>query len=873
MPELLRIQTSDFELTIWCSDISKRQETYYSTLNKRKACSIAGSPTYEVRFSPPLALTDIAINEAPFIPYTDRPNLEADQNLANPYSVTATDKLNLDVPLFFENIQYQFEWVFFADATDEESTLVSDAYLTHRSHQINESFRFAKAKRSAPSRLTGTINTANHVGWMRLPLSYSKSGHTHHSSISFEVLPTKMSLHDDLPAMYRTIDELYPLWRFSLVEKTEQDAARHHHSQYFPLFWLASFGQLRTKLEQALKVISQAPHSRLQSYTARNKASRLKGNIPKRVGHKIREDFANGRQDKPYQVTKKQLSVDTPENRFIKMVVATSKRRLADFENKLRVSNQAPDNQRLSEAFLQELHQWQRPLQKTLSQDFMRDVGDYKGLSRESLVLQQKVGYSAVYRIWQELKFYLDLFDQQASVSMKSVAEIYEVWCFLTLRHILITHLGFEEVTAKTPRLSLNQFYEYQLKDGLAGAFKFERSDGVTARLVHEPIFSKSSSPIRSWEVNHKPDIVLQITLPKPDKHHFIWVFDAKYRIKTQNDRFDNTDVNHLDYVPDDAINQMHRYRDALIQLNNISAQKDQVVTEKSRPVFGAFALYPGYFDQLHTSNPYKEAIKEVGIGAFALLPSAQAAQQSDTQGYQWLLDFFIEQIGQPLNSNLLTAQGDTNPKNKNNSNSDDVVNSPIVNYKVGKPISLIPEHLYLQDAVRIPFNGMQQVLYPDLTMTVALSGQQGKTPEYFKRFKSGEAPWYHLPQTTFLAKYKQHIVSELRYLAIAMTDDEDSSSKCISKIWPIKKLHLVPRYQITSAQAGSTSTSKQPYYLFELGSPLTLQYPINQVPHRPFKNTMKLTTLNFLQETTVFNSLKQVYQDALIQRATKENT
>ena len=69
------------------------------------------------------------------------------------------------------------------------------------------------------------------------------------------------------------------------------------------------------------------------------------------------------------------------------MVVATSKRRLADFESKLRISNQAPDNQRLSEAFLQELHQWQRPLQKTLSQDFMRDVGDYRGLSRESLVL------------------------------------------------------------------------------------------------------------------------------------------------------------------------------------------------------------------------------------------------------------------------------------------------------------------------------------------------------------------------------------------------------------------------------------------------------------------------------------------------------
>ena len=65
----------------------------------------------------------------------------------------------------------------------------------------------------------------------------------------------------------------------------------------------------------------------------------------------------------------------------------------------------------------------------------------------------------------------------------------------------------------------------------------------------------------------------------------------------------------YIDHVPDDAINQLHRYRDALIHL---SAQG--VEHHKSRPVFGAFALYPGYFDQSQEPFPYAHAIQEIGI-------------------------------------------------------------------------------------------------------------------------------------------------------------------------------------------------------------------------------------------------------------------
>ena len=42
------------------------------------------------------------------------------------------------------------------------------------------------------------------------------------------------------------------------------------------------------------------------------------------------------------------------------------------------------------------------------------------------------------------LYLYLDLFGSHAAISMKSVAELYEVWCLLEVRRLLLT-LGFIE--------------------------------------------------------------------------------------------------------------------------------------------------------------------------------------------------------------------------------------------------------------------------------------------------------------------------------------------------------------------------------------------------------------------------------------------
>ena len=134
----------------------------------------------------------------------------------------------------------------------------------------------------------------------------------------------------------------------------------------------------------------------------------------------------------------------------------------------------------------------------------------------------------------------------------------------------------------------------------------------------------------------------------------------------------------------------------------------------------------------------------------------------------------------------------------------------------------------------------------------------------YIDTFKQGIAQWYHLPQKTFLDKYKQHIIDEIGYLALAVTDEQITNTKQINSIWPIKNITLTARSAITEIQAGKRSNSKALYYLFELDKPLSLRDSINKVPLRKFKDAMKLTTLAHLQRADEFDDITQVYQSAL---------
>ncbi|OQK16514.1 hypothetical protein AU255_00990 [Methyloprofundus sedimenti] len=771
MPELLGLETPDWKLVVWSKDISQSQKMLNHTLSTRKT----KPPNTCLRFDPLLHIVDLDSRESQYI---------------------CSDK-----PLFFENKLYEFDFQF------QERRFSGEPVIKHRLQAIEDAFHFSG------NSLRGSLNFGNAVGWFKLELNYELNSRCIAQAISFEVFPIKMDIETDLSAIQQIIDKQYPLFRFSFAQKTEQELSRSRKPhERFPLLWLSQFESLRLELESGIKKILQAPHSRLLPRTKKLRAEQLKGRLSPKLEEQVRSALKNSESYRRYKLDTQILSVDTPENRFIKMVLVRCTRELSAFIARVKESDAAPENSRVSDTFFKQINHWKTPLERFLNRPFFKEIGSYEGLNGESLVLHQKAGYANVYRVWQQLKLYLYVFGQHASISMKSVAELYEVWCILEVRRLLIDELGFTETTNRKPAL-YKKNVEKALRDGMGAAFNLQRN-GIKIRLAHEPPFNKppdnpQMGHIYSWITSQKPDILLEAEFESGEKLR--WIFDAKYRI--------SADDNAVDFAPDDAINQMHRYRDALIHIH----QANDGWQEKSRPIFGAFVLYPGWFEASESQNPYKQAIKEIGIGAFPLLPNSKNS---------WLGEFLVEQFG--------------------------VIDNKLDDYKTGSA-----DHLYVQESARISYTGMELSKFQDLTLTVALG--KGRSKAYLEKFREGKAQWYHLPLKTTVAKRMQRTaMRELKYCAFVVYYPDDVQRR-IEYVYELVSVQLVKRRDITAEQAGvPPKNSDDDYWLFELGRVNKMALAIDVSGTRDFK--FRLANIDELIKAEAWTDLPNHY--AFLQKA-----
>ena len=776
MPDILTLKTADFELSVWTKDLAKPQDL----LAKTHADRGINLPPTSLRFSPALKVLEL---------------MPSDEVLTE----QAQTELSLSELLFFENKHYEFEFLF-----DDRVSQLPKPKLVHRLSSIEDSFHY---KHSA---LRGSINFGNDIGWFRLGIRYQVAGRVITQYLSFEVQPTKMVMSTDLKEMYEAIDKLYPLWRFSLVQKTDQELAKSRKPhERFPLLWLAHFQRLRLDLEKGIKRICNAPHTRLLPYQYAVRAERLRGRLSPKLEERVAVHLHQNETHHRYQITGQRLSLDTPENRFVKMVLTRCSKDITHFkkyaEQEDRLRN---DSGRLAKSFYDELDSWKRPLEQLLNRPLFAEVGSYDGQSSESLVLHQRDGYSGVYRIWQELKLYLDVFGQDAAISMKSIAELYEVWCFLEVRRLLLT-LGFEEVSQSKAAMK-GKGLEKSLSEVFKAAFHLERADGIKIRLAHEPAFSKPKDnkpnfdEIYSWNIKQIPDILLEATFASGEKIH--WIFDAKYRIAN--------DDKGTDYAPNDAINQMHRYRDALIHIH----KADDGGHEKSRPILGAYVLYPGWFDEAKGRNPYQDAIEAVGIGGFPLLPGPD-------NRCRWLRDFLVARFG-----------------DKN------------VTYTIPEA-----DQYFVQESARIGTMGMELARYSDLTLAAPLGPKAGRGQDYLQRFQTGKAGWYHIPLSTTENKaIARNVMREVRYCAIAVHRG-GGSERIITHIYEVKSVRLVPRCTMTIDQAGKIDNANEAeYWRLELGYARPLEQPLIMLGLRPF--TFQLTKASELLVAKNWEDLSKRY-------------
>ena len=493
---------------------------------------------------------------------------------------------------FFDNADYPI-WIEFKD-------YVKEAQFGSILQNDNDRFTFRRHI------LAGFINYKNEIGRSEIQIIYKVGKETRTFRFGFEVLSTKLDYHEHWRAIVEDIEREYRMLSLDYLRRTFHGFSPDQNGEHPDIVWWSVFEEEQRKFIKACKSIVDRPRHRLHGEEVYLRADKLK-----QTPHNIENRLAEHRKEPAYlyRVEQQVQSNDTQENRFLKFALQQIGKRYEELRQRIEAVKTASET--MKEAMLAT----SETLKRLQHHPFFRTVGRYKGMNQESMVLQRATGYSQVYRTWNLLRRAYSLNDGLYRLQTKDIATLYEIWCFIEVSHIVKEqlHLENEDVEHRN-RMEMNGIFSWELGKGEHSRILF-RKDGVElAELVYNP---KSAGEVNDNvgmkdlvvpTVPQKPDIVLQLT--KNDLlqgMRMTYLFDAKYRI-------DGKDKG-VDVPPEDAINQMHRYRDAIYY-------RDYAANALKKEVIGGYILFPGDGepDDVAVSKFYK-TIKEVNIGAFPLRP------------------------------------------------------------------------------------------------------------------------------------------------------------------------------------------------------------------------------------------------------------
>lgn len=509
---------------------------------------------------------------------------------------------------FFDNADYPI-WIEFKD-------YVKDAQFGSILQNDNDRFSFRRHI------LAGFINYKNEIGRSEIQIIYKVDKETRAFRFGFEVLSTKLDYHEHWRTIVEDIEREYRMLSLDYMRRTFHGFSPDQNGEHPDIVWWSVFEGEQQKFIKACKSIIDRPRHRLHGEEVYLRADKLK-----QTPHNIENRLAEHRKEPAYlyRVEQHILSNDTQENRFLKFALHQISKRYEDLRQRIEAVKTASGTMKSAMLATSET------LKRLQHHPFFRTIGRFKGISQESMVLQKATGYSQVYRTWNLLRRAYSLNDGLYRLQTKDIATLYEIWCFIEVSHIVKAqlHLDDEDVEHRN-RMELNGIFSWELGKGEHSRILF-RKDGVElAELVYNPKNADKENDNVGMKdlvvptVPQKPDIVLQLT--KNDLQQgmkMTYLFDAKYRI-------DGKDKG-VDVPPEDAINQMHRYRDAIYY-------KDYDANALKKEVIGGYILFPGDGEPNDVAlSKFYKTIKEVNIGAFPLRPK-------DVENRK-LLENFIDEL------------------------------------------------------------------------------------------------------------------------------------------------------------------------------------------------------------------------------------
>ena len=500
-------------------------------------------------------------------------------------------------PVFFET-----RYFFRGDFTGTGGRAVRDVRVEHRMASVADAFNFDEGT------LVGTLDFVNEPGRFRLDLRISFADGTERTvRLEFTVVSVKMNVARDYTEIVETIDREKPNIVRAFLSKTFWGAALDREGEPDDKSWYDILVEVFDYYEGACRRIVGNPHRRYLATDDWRRADRVRRWTPALADryNRLGED---ARERERFRTERLVAESDTPENRFVLHTLKELRRRLEDFGRRLK------DVPEVSQPWKDGISDRALRLKRLAEHPFFRGVSRFEGFRQQSLVLQKSAGYAQILTAWLKLKSALRPGGEDIDVGYRPISTLYEFWCFLKMRDSLKARFGEptrEEWTDRTPDDVLDV---RNLADGETGGDQLCKidaafSDGARTILLSYqktyPARDVADGETMAGLNPQRPDIVLSI---QDGESTFSYLFDAKYRIWSPK----TTDGREIDASPRAAIDDMHRYRDAILY----RLQK----TELKHEIIGAYVLYPGR-PEPHLCKEYDESIRRENIGAIPLLP------------------------------------------------------------------------------------------------------------------------------------------------------------------------------------------------------------------------------------------------------------
>ena len=532
-------------------------------------------------------------------------------------------------PVFYETTAYNFTLRF--------SGLAEEPKIIHKLKEVTDLFTIVDADKDKGDYIvTAPLNFLNEPGIFNLTYRYTpKSQPTKTDTLSFRVVSPKLDTKDDYLHILNEINTEYNEIVYQYLTKTVQNLSRGGKAES-DIVWLSLFKDVAENYVKAVNYIVNRPHLRETKEVRYSKAERIKHWTPKMAQQYARSEARNSLEKDFFRHEITINTHDTRENRFVKFSLDRIGQRLE------RVLHRLELNKGVTESELQSLKENNKQLRKLSNSPLFRGL---KGepLRSESMVLQKRSGYAQVYRYWLILQKGIELYEGSTQIGVRQIWELYELWCFLKMRkmvaNILGLNFGNNEEIFETPMPMIEPFAENTRE---ATVYYYHGED--TIRLHYQHTYNRTSGEVHTATTDNRPDIVL--TIQKADGFELTYLFDAKYRVCDDSEftKEDKDEINTLkaaDYPPTDAINQMHRYRDAIYYGNKVA----NVQQHTAKEIIGGYILFPGRGDDEAVRKRYfYQSIETVNIGAFPLLPDSKDPNNEGTLLYEHLKKVLTEQ-------------------------------------------------------------------------------------------------------------------------------------------------------------------------------------------------------------------------------------